>query len=897
MGPSVREDSYDSSVLLLGRTPFFLSLRLKSTIPIQDRMLYVLIILLVSASILLVAYIFRTSKQKLHQERLDIIEHEIPDVGPAFKDISSFYSYNHYITESERLRLDHKYAELLSEVKKVIDSEELEKHPDKDTIERFYKALSDSIGFKTVNNEEFIRKQLYDYAQYFDTVLPYPLDAQQREAVVSLEDNVLVISSAGSGKTMTTVGKVRYLIDIQKVDPSKILLITFTRKAAESLSDRLGEKDLKCRTFHKLALEIIGKATGQMPTIVGKDFSVQVYEKLFNENPSFHQAIADYIVRSRYKMKDQFEYSSMEKYMKDRRKFGVQAYFKDMDGRPVFCKSDEESQICDFLGSRGIQFRYEEKYEYNTNDSDYRQYCPDFSIYYKDAEGVQHRVYLEHFAVNGQGHCPKWFTPDEENKYKEGILWKRALHRDRGTVLLETTSGEFHNGKIFDNLSSKLNALGIPIISVNSDRLSRELDKQEESILGMLTAFNFLLKSKGTTISSIRTQASFTKDRITLEKIVEPYVSEYRKMEEENDEIDFVDSIIRATQLCDNGYRPDYDYILVDEFQDISLDRYRFLQSLRRTDPLTKLFCVGDDWQSIYRFAGSDMALFKNFDKYFGYTKKCLMETTYRFGEPAIDASSKFILANPGQAHKKIRPFSPDTETKLDFISTERGKNVAETVKWLLKDIPIDKEVILLGRYTFDVKVLENSGIIVRSNNDRAYITYAGRKIDFLTVHQSKGLEADYVILLNCNGGTLGFPSSIADSPVLEYVLSEPDKYSFSEERRIFYVGITRARIHTWVLYDMDNPSPFVSEFVPNARPVDDEIIIPEKERCPKCRCGRLVEVRKGIAVNGNPYTVIACSNSKYGCDYHITNFVNLNAKHKPQRSKIGFKQNYTIIE
>ena len=254
-----------------------LSLHSKAHFSIHGRsMLYVLIILLVTASILLAVYAIRTSKQKKHQERLEIIERRIPDVAPAFKEISSFYSYSHYITESERIRLDEKYANLLSEVDKVIGSEELERHPEKGLIERFHKALSNSKGFKKVNNEAVVKKQLKDYTPYFDTGLPHPLDAQQREAVVSLEDNVLVISSAGSGKTMTTVGKVRYLIDVQKVDPSKILLITFTRKAAESLSERLGEKNLKCRTFHKLALEIIGEATGEKPTIVPTDFSVQV---------------------------------------------------------------------------------------------------------------------------------------------------------------------------------------------------------------------------------------------------------------------------------------------------------------------------------------------------------------------------------------------------------------------------------------------------------------------------------------------------------------------------------------------------------------------------------------------------------------------------------------------
>ena len=353
---------------------------------------------------------------------------------------------------------------------------------------------------------------------------------------------------------------------------------------------------------------------------------------------------------------------------------------------------------------------------------------------------------------------------------------------------------------------------------------------------------------------------------------------------------DFTDAIIRATELCNNGHHPDYEYILVDEFQDISMDRYRFLQSLRRKSPLTKLFCVGDDWQSIYRFAGSDMALFKSFEKFFGYTKKCLMETTYRFGEPAIAESSKFVLANPEQVVKNVHSFRDEAETKLDFLSTDGREGVVETVKYLADQIPADKEIFLLGRYGFDVNIFKNTDLGVHNTRDGVYVTYGYRQMNFMTVHQSKGLECDYIILLNCNGGTIGFPSQISDSPVLKYVLSEPDAYAFSEERRVFYVGITRAKKHTWVLYDMNNPSPFVKEFVKTLEPeIKPSASIPEAELCPKCHCGRIKVIKKGVAVNGNPYTTYACSNEKYGCDYLETKFVNLNSTHRTPRKKNGY--------
>ena len=314
------------------------------------------------------------------------------------------------------------------------------------------------------------------------------------------------------------------------------------------------------------------------------------------------------------------------------------------------------------------------------------------------------------------------------------------------------------------------------------------------------------------------------------------------------------------------------------------MDRFRFLQALRREKPLTKLFCVGDDWQSIYRFAGSDMALFKQFDKYFGYTKKCLMETTYRFGEPVITESSKFILANPEQSVKSVHPFLQDAETKLDFIATDGREGMIETVKNLADKIPSDKEILLLGRYSFDVGIFKNTDLVLHDSKDRVYVTYGSRQMNFMTVHQSKGLECDYIILLNCNGGTIGFPAQISDSPVLKYVLSAPDTYAFSEERRLFYVGITRAKKHTWVLYDVNNPSLFIKEFVKTPEIDTKQEPIPESDCCPKCHCGRVKVAKKGIAVNGNPYSVLVCSNEKYGCDYQETVFVNLNSTYRKRR-------------
>lgn len=833
------------------------------------------------------AYLAGTRRQTL-QNTVNELQSIVED---SLADICAKFNYGHYITESERKEIDEKYAELRKRLHHIVSKRQFDKCEETEAIKRLHKALSDTQGFKTINNEKFIQEQLAKHSEYFDKVLAYPLDTQQREAIVSLEDNVLVISSAGSGKTMTTVGKVRYLIDKQGADPNRILLITFTRKAASSLSERLGEKSLKCVTFHKLALDIIAQARGKKPSITGPDLPVQVYHELMDYDDSFHQAIADYTLRARYKMRDQFEYTSAEEYMKDRKAMGIQSYYKDMDGRTVFCKSDEESQICDYLGARGIQFRYEEKYKFNVQDREHQQYKPDFSIYFNDSKGQVRHVYLEHFAINDTGHVPPWFgdgTPEShqlaENNYLSGIEWKRKLHREKGTILLETKSADFHRGNVFEVLDRQLKACGLNEYTYqrNKDSISRELAKQEHSILDTLTSFTFLLKSKGIDPDHVDSLSIDKRDRVTVNQIIKPYIQAYKRRCTERDEIDFIDAINEARILCNQGHRQEYDYILVDEFQDISIDRYRFLQSLRTPQPLTKLFCVGDDWQSIYRFAGSDMALFRDFSKYFGYTKECRMETTYRFGEPLISKSSEFILHNPGQKSKVVRPFKKETATRLEFIGVGGKNDTVDKVISLIDSLPMEKEIYVLGRYSFNVNIFKDSPIIVRNTAAGVTLSYKGREMTYMTVHQSKGLECDYVILLGCDSGAMGFPSEIADPPVLKYVLSSPDGYEYGEERRVFYVGITRAKKVTYILYNTEHPSSFISEFVATATPQrSKEEYIPAYELCPRCKCGRITEAYRGKAVNGNPYSVHVCSNEKYGCDYIETRFVNLNRKYR----------------
>ena len=677
------------------------------------------------------------------------------------------------------------------------------------------------------HNESVINNLLDVHKEFFDHCLRYPLDSQQRRSIVSEEDNCLVVSSAGSGKTSSIVGKVKYLTEIKGIDPKRILLISYTNKAASELTERIATVGLKGYTFHKLALDIIGRETGIKPSICDNTDAlfVEIYHSLLN-NSNFKKSILEYFID--YPNSDTaFEQRKNEirEQLSEQKRVRIKAMFPDMDGRTIYVRSEQEQKICFALSSLGIKFRYEEAYEYPLADEMHSQYHPDFSIYF-EKDGTTQRIYLEHFGVDDHGLVPTWFAKDrnityeEANRiYNDGITWKKAAHEKFGTQLLVTSSADFHYSDIKDKLKNLLINADVPIQEKTDgdlyDSVLPKGSKQEKTFIRLIVTFVTLIKSSCKTFESVLEQAEISNDErsaFIIKNILQPVYIRYKQALNERKQIDFTDAILQATDLCRNNHSIEYDYIIVDEFQDISVDRYNFLKVLRDGKPPAKLYCVGDDWQSIYRFSGSDMALFNQFPEYFGPTEINKIETTYRFGEPLVSISSHFIQRNCIQIQKNIRSFNDEMKTTLEFYSYQKH-DYCNRIEQIVNSIPSDKSIFLLGRYSFDDYYLSFTYKPIKEGNKFFYVI-AGRKIEFLTVHKSKGLEADYVILLQCNKDTYGFPSLVSDDPVLNYALTKSDQFPYGEERRLFYVAITRAKIKTVVLYDMRFPSVFVDEFL-----------------------------------------------------------------------------------
>lgn len=707
----------------------------------------------------------------------------------TFDDIEEILEHifnDHIITGAEEEDFINHFRDIFNEaysLKHKLEAFRLE------PTERMIKLIDDFGSIHRIvkqHNEAVIRERLEKNREFFDHCLTYPLDEQQRRSIVSEEDNCLVVSSAGSGKTSSIVGKVKYLIERKGIDPKKILQI----RLLQNLPIEWG-----CQGLEAIVEYFI-------------DYQVQQEE---------------------WEKRKQERRDNLSELKTTRTK----AFLPDMDGNDIYVKSEQEQKICFALSSLGVKFRYEEPYEYRIANEMHSQYKPDFSIYY-EKDGLLKRIYLEHFAVDEHGMVPVWFAKEKGISYEEanqqygdGITWKRTAHKKFGTILIETSSADFHYYDIRAKLREMLTKVGVPMELKTEgelyDMVLPKNSKKEKAFIRLVVTFATLLKSNCKSIHEILNQVDDERSEFIIKRIFQPVFEQYVEALKQNGQIDFTDAIIWATKLCQTEKPVNYCYIIVDEFQDISVDRYHFLKALRDGNPPAKLYCVGDDWQSIYRFSGSDMALFNHFADYFGTTEINKIETTYRFGEPLVSMSSKFIQRNKAQITKRIHPFNTNAKTELHFYAYERS-NYCEVIAQLVSNIPADKSIFLLGRYSFDDYYLSFAYQSIHENGKFYYII-GNRKTEFLTVHKSKGLEADYVIILQCNKDTYGFPSMVSDDPVLDYVLTKSDQFPYGEERRLFYVAITRAKIQTMVLYDQRFPSVFVNEFLHPEKVTEDSYV------------------------------------------------------------------------
>ena len=736
-----------------------------------------------------------------------------------------------------------------------------------DVIRKFHdiKAfLSSPEKRRTEANRIYVANELARSKEFFDQIGSKPLTDEQRRAVAIDEDCNLVVAAAGSGKTSVIIAKTAWLIHRNYRQPSEILLLAYARDAQQEMEERVcaglnvnDGRNVTVRTFHGLGTVIIGEVEGKRPSLsrVAEDDKalIDLIKATIADlvaDPGFSKIMLNWFGEHFAPYRSEHDFETMGDYWE----YLESQEIRSLKGEKV--KSYEECEIANFLYLNGIPYEYETPYEHDTATPEKRQYQPDF--YLSDA-----KIYIEHYAISASGDPPPFI---DRKEYLDARVWKQRIHAIYGTVLVETFSHEKAAGKLTENLTKKLDAHGISLAPIPQDEVFSILEQQ-----GCVDPFSrvvgtFIKHYKGAHLSVEELTSRVVKapDSQRAKAFVSVFLAifeRYQAFLEEKGQIDFEDMINMATAHVESGrYQSPYRYILVDEFQDISLGRARLLKALVDQNEMIQLFAVGDDWQAIYRFAGSDIAIMREFQHRFGETARTDLETTFRCADSISDVATEFVLKNPAQITKDVSSVLKTDKPCVQVGISGEGRYdlLGEALEQILDDAAersIDPDVLLLGRYWHNQP----------DNLDELAERFSDVRVSYKTVHASKGMEADYVVVLNLSTGKYGFPCEIVDEPLLELVLADSEQHPNAEERRLFYVAMTRARYGVYLLADGESPSSFVTELLRDDYGVS---VFGQSSvgsvSCPQCTTGSL---RCRTSSRGN--TTYVCSHQPY-CMYRL---------------------------
>jgi DNA helicase-4 len=726
-------------------------------------------------------------------------------------------------------------------------------------------ALPQSLTFMTDPdvrhryNDAFVSVELSRYRTFFDNLDGRSLSDQQREACIRLEDNNLLIASAGSGKSATMVGKVAYVLDKQLYKPEEILVLAFNKSAADELKERISRQlavdpaNLECQvtTFHALGLGIIREIEGRPPQLAdwvehpaGESKVIQqIIEELLRSDPEFAELWVNLLVLHPKAdiPADVFDSEAdYERYLSARRRKG-NATIGTMAG--IHVKSLQEQTIVNWLWLHSVEFEYERQIPIEEENGEIRYVHPDFHY---PASNTIH----EHLAINADGSSPfADYVAHADNKM--------TAYRKAEMDVFQTTSAQASSGSLITELEAEITKRGIPQARKGYAAIVKALEpvviKHYHKLIAVCIKH---IRASHLTLDMLLERAESLHDRTRARefarivwKITETYS---RKLEEAN-RIDFDSMIANATRLVETGlYRSPYSLILVDEFQDISEPRANLIKALKHQKPFTKIFVVGDDWQSIYRFAGSDITIFTQFEANFGASWQGRLEQTYRCDQLIAETAASFVQRNPAQLRKSVRSnrLAIARSIRVIPIESERSRpDFADACHRLLKRLDIflggiSEQWQSGGNEKLKVMVLWRYNQLdpFRGSEPR----FESIEVAGLSFHRAKGLEADYTILLDVSEGDYGVPSRIEDDELLNLVMPRPETFDYAEERRLFYVALTRARRGVFLLTNSREPSRYIRELSEIAgenlrfETVDGDGL----NQCPICRVGHLVERR-----------------------------------------------------
>ncbi|MEW6533995.1 MAG: UvrD-helicase domain-containing protein [Candidatus Auribacterota bacterium] len=728
----------------------------------------------------------------------------------------------------------------------------------KSNLKKIFEKLREEYeGSIEIYNQNFVAKKKKEYKYLFQKE-NLTLDDDQETAIITDDKHNLVVAGAGSGKTEVLMTRIAYLIkrESDKIKPERILALAFQNKAANEIKERLQKRygvDVEIRTFHSLGKKIIedaskkkGDNAPKLKDECSEDWKYQRYiQRIFEREISNNDELQNDIISFMKKygdeevIKQEADFEKKEEFYNYQRNLTYTA----LDGTKV--KSEAEREILNFflmnkLNGNEIKAIYENpanwmKYK-NENGEEIAPkpdfYLPDFDIY------------LEHWAIGKNGKVPKWFKGENPTKeYKESMNLKKERYESNQKILFETSQADYENGDFIRKLSQRFLA-ALKTKEPDKDFELRPLSYKElvEAVWDSAQYVKKFPLNISRFIVIAKTYRLYPKDieerldserwspkQYSFAKIANQIYEIYQKELEKGNFIDFSDMINVAVDFLKENkefYKDKYDHILIDEYQDISTQRYEMIKELMGKNPKCKLFCVGDDWQSIMGFSGSNLDFFINFDKYFAHPARTDLTKNYRSIKSIVEAGACIIKNNKdGQIKKKTVSNRDESKPILVFSSKHQkeyfaqyyeqiAKHCLDTIKeyHTTQNYPYDDFMILMRiakkqkLRNFISDYANSLGIPISEKADRPNCVH------IMSVHKSKGLQARVVMVLNVDKDLYGFPCELENPDIFLPAIKNNDGLRKQEERRLFYVAVTRAKEEVMIYTQKCSESEFITE-------------------------------------------------------------------------------------
>lgn len=731
-----------------------------------------------------------------------------------------------------------------------IDSSVRNKALETESVNEMKMRFAKCLQFVQDYNTQFInqRKREYKHLWLKGSI---SLDDEQQTAIVTDDKHNLVVAAAGSGKTEVLITRIAYLIQRKPdcVQPNRILAIAYQRKAIEQieqrLHDRYGIEDVCVRTFHKLGKNILERSGRRIDRtdIVDENkkygFIKSFFEEEISTNPAFLKLFIRYIttVRDKDDEPTEADKNAVLTYAK-------QCSYISIDGTRVNSKAEKEIMDCLLtykINEEPILVRYE---------PDVDGFRPDFFL-------PQYDIFIEHWGLNKDGRVPEWFGQSTQ-EYRDSMEAKKRWFSEHNRMLVETYAYEYNpyeperfsellKERILRTLKKRFPEKKFEFSPITYEEILEIVWDSQKTPIDDIQNFITTAKTYGLTPDRIAEKLEdgrWNSKQLAFGRLALHVFRVYQKQLEKLGKTDFEDMINEATVALDNNknlYENSYDHILIDEYQDISAQRLRLLKKLLERNPNCRLFCVGDDWQSIMGFSGSNLNFFVNFGDHFQNPAISKICTNYRSIKSIVDSGAD-LIRNNGKSQVQKPAFSNRKETKpilvLGSLQHEDTLYCYQTVRDCLRRIDeyrgrgyAPDDILVLTRYMrTKIKGKVKFFRIVQTFSDSA--RYRGIKvavdnakepnaIRLLTVHKCKGLEAKVVFILDVVKGEFGFPSEIEDPAILEVAREDNGvKDQKEEERRLFYVAITRAKEDLYIYTRQEDESEFLAEIAGYTKPV-----------------------------------------------------------------------------